>query len=207
MSDPTGIIKNRSPAQFCRYDTGSCVGNPKRRIGDLNPGGPLNPTALAVSFPPYRAGAAMSAMVRKRRPRMPESRASSGTGRGMRGAYGRAMATHGRAMPVIASPPRGGHVGNDGLLTAAALGRAFATSGYCNRSASPITGLQVTRVCDQGNRNGTGRSGESEASRGAGIMTHATSFAREASGRDSEARFAQANPYSNISTGKSTDEG
>ena len=34
--------------QFCRYDTGSSVGNPQRRIGDLNPGGSLDPTALAV---------------------------------------------------------------------------------------------------------------------------------------------------------------
>ncbi len=31
--------QKRSPMQFCRYDTGSSVGNPTRRIGDLNPGG------------------------------------------------------------------------------------------------------------------------------------------------------------------------
>jgi hypothetical protein len=71
------------------------------------------------------------------------------------------------------------------VLSLISAARAFATSGYCKRRASAITGLQAARVCDHGNRNGTGRSGGSEAGRGAGIMTHATSSAPEASGRDS----------------------
>jgi len=36
MSDPGAILKNESPAQFCRYDTGSSVGNPYVPEGDLN---------------------------------------------------------------------------------------------------------------------------------------------------------------------------
>ena len=37
MSDPDGILKIRSPTQFCRYDTGSSVGNPVWARRDLNP--------------------------------------------------------------------------------------------------------------------------------------------------------------------------
>ena len=85
----------------------------KRRIGDLNPGGWLHPTALAVSFQPCHGSVIMSAMVRKRRPGMPESRASSGTGPGrlgMRGAYGHAMATQRGGIPVTSGhlPPQPG---------------------------------------------------------------------------------------------------
>ena len=39
MSDPGAILKNRSPPQFCRYDTGSSVGNPECGRGDSNPHG------------------------------------------------------------------------------------------------------------------------------------------------------------------------
>ena len=35
MSDPSGTITNQSPAQFCRHDTGSSVGNPFVSEGGL----------------------------------------------------------------------------------------------------------------------------------------------------------------------------
>ena len=37
VSEPGVILKIRSPPQFCRYDTGSSVGNPWCPRGDLNP--------------------------------------------------------------------------------------------------------------------------------------------------------------------------
>jgi hypothetical protein len=42
LSDPPAILKTRSPRQFCRHDTGSSVGNPKRRVWDSNPRGRVN---------------------------------------------------------------------------------------------------------------------------------------------------------------------
>jgi hypothetical protein len=38
MSDPRTILKDRPPAEFCRYDTGNSVGNPCVSEGGLEPG-------------------------------------------------------------------------------------------------------------------------------------------------------------------------
>jgi hypothetical protein len=37
MSDPRTILKDRPPAEFCRYDTGNSVGNPCVSEGGLGP--------------------------------------------------------------------------------------------------------------------------------------------------------------------------
>jgi hypothetical protein len=34
LSDPRAILRNRSPKQFCRYDTSSSVGNPAIGLGE-----------------------------------------------------------------------------------------------------------------------------------------------------------------------------
>ena len=44
VSDPGAILKERPPPEFCRYNTGSSVGNPTCPRGDLNPqGGEISP--------------------------------------------------------------------------------------------------------------------------------------------------------------------
>ena len=75
-----------------------------RRIGDLNPGGPQGPTALAVLFLSCRDSPGITAIVRNRRSAVPERRASCQALPGMPSAYGRAMATHPAQMPVTAGP-------------------------------------------------------------------------------------------------------
>jgi hypothetical protein len=67
----------------------------------LNPGGPLDPTALAVSLHPCRAGSVMSAIVRKCRSAVPERWPSCRACREMCGAYGHAMAGQPCEAPVI----------------------------------------------------------------------------------------------------------
>jgi hypothetical protein len=84
-----------------------------RRIGDLNPGGWLHPTALAVYFPSCWVGGVTSAIVRKRRPGEPGRRASPENRTrmpGRRGVFVRALCAQRGRQPVTPhhpSPPQG----------------------------------------------------------------------------------------------------
>jgi hypothetical protein len=107
----------------------------------------------------------------------PETRVRARTAGNAR--HCRARCVHAPAqVPGHSAPPVAATSAMISRPTTSSLGlpsaRAFATSGYCNRSASPITGLQATRVCDHGSRKGTDRD-HSGAGRGRGTSPGATS--------------------------------
>jgi len=79
----------------------------QRRIGDLNPGGPQGPTALAVPLYPYRPARLIAAKARNRRPSVPESSATYRVVPGFRRTSVRASCVRGTCVRLTGMPLAG----------------------------------------------------------------------------------------------------